>query len=169
MKCDGENCDGIKALQKCSKCKAVYYCDVNCQRSHWKQHRSDCVGICKTIADSIKVKNDMEMIANENKHSIGEDCAICLTSVADIKSVMQLPCHHVFCVECSLKVANPTDRSIPKCPLCRENINESLYQHQYRNSAKYTNIARSFPENSTARIHYCDLAANELDKLDLNE
>ncbi|KAK7000885.1 hypothetical protein R3P38DRAFT_1816989 [Favolaschia claudopus] len=30
-------------LKTCSKCKAVYYCGVECQREDWvKQHRREC-------------------------------------------------------------------------------------------------------------------------------
>lgn len=26
----------------CSKCKSAYYCDVECQKKHWKSHRIAC-------------------------------------------------------------------------------------------------------------------------------
>eukprot|EP00462_Mataza_sp_D1_P018041 CAMPEP_0175137980 /NCGR_PEP_ID=MMETSP0087-20121206/10098_1 /TAXON_ID=136419 /ORGANISM="Unknown Unknown, Strain D1" /LENGTH=214 /DNA_ID=CAMNT_0016420839 /DNA_START=9 /DNA_END=650 /DNA_ORIENTATION=- len=28
---------------KCSRCKAVYYCDRECQRKHWKVHKATCI------------------------------------------------------------------------------------------------------------------------------
>lgn len=28
--------------KKCSLCKNVYYCDSNCQKSHWKIHKNQC-------------------------------------------------------------------------------------------------------------------------------
>lgn len=29
-------------LSKCSACKAVYYCDAECQKKHWPEHKKDC-------------------------------------------------------------------------------------------------------------------------------
>ena len=31
-------------LQICVRCRAVYYCNRECQRAHWSQHRGSCVG-----------------------------------------------------------------------------------------------------------------------------
>jgi len=31
-----------KKLQICTGCRKEYYCDANCQRSHWKQHKDAC-------------------------------------------------------------------------------------------------------------------------------
>jgi Cdc37 Hsp90 binding domain/MYND finger len=33
---DGEN------FKRCSRCKSVYYCTVDCQKEHWNKHRPDC-------------------------------------------------------------------------------------------------------------------------------
>jgi hypothetical protein len=32
-----------RSCMKCSRCKLVYYCDANCQRKHWNQHKRLCV------------------------------------------------------------------------------------------------------------------------------
>lgn len=32
-----------RSCMKCSRCKLVYYCDSNCQRKHWNQHKRLCV------------------------------------------------------------------------------------------------------------------------------
>ena len=29
-------------FQKCSGCKSVWYCSVQCQKTHWKIHKKDC-------------------------------------------------------------------------------------------------------------------------------
>ncbi len=31
-----------EATMACSRCKTVYYCGVECQRSNWGAHRSNC-------------------------------------------------------------------------------------------------------------------------------
>lgn len=33
---------GALANVKCSSCKTVFYCDRNCQKRHWKQHKRLC-------------------------------------------------------------------------------------------------------------------------------
>ena len=39
-----EHCDQeiVERIQLCSGCKKVAYCDLNCQRLHWKQHKKTC-------------------------------------------------------------------------------------------------------------------------------
>jgi len=35
-------CAAGPARRRCSRCKAAYYCDRTCQKSHWKTHRHAC-------------------------------------------------------------------------------------------------------------------------------
>jgi len=35
-------CGAEKPDKKCSKCKAVQYCDRECQRLHWFMHKKNC-------------------------------------------------------------------------------------------------------------------------------
>lgn len=35
-------CAEPKAIKKCSKCRAVQYCDRQCQRLHWFMHKKSC-------------------------------------------------------------------------------------------------------------------------------
>lgn len=32
-----------ECTQNCSRCKKAYYCSADCQRAHWKSHKSNCV------------------------------------------------------------------------------------------------------------------------------
>jgi hypothetical protein len=32
-----------RALRKCTRCEVVYYCDKDCQKTHWKQHKQRCL------------------------------------------------------------------------------------------------------------------------------
>jgi hypothetical protein len=43
-------CSGGPAKRRCSRCKAAYYCDRNCQRSDWKTHRSVCEPAMQTYS-----------------------------------------------------------------------------------------------------------------------
>lgn len=29
-------------MQKCSACESVHYCSIECQRSNWKYHKTEC-------------------------------------------------------------------------------------------------------------------------------
>lgn len=35
-------CKKNNVTQKCSKCKKMYYCGVECQKKHWKYHKKNC-------------------------------------------------------------------------------------------------------------------------------
>lgn len=35
-------CAEVNATKKCAKCKAVQYCDRECQRIHWFVHKKEC-------------------------------------------------------------------------------------------------------------------------------
>ncbi|KNG50777.1 ankyrin repeat and mynd domain-containing protein [Stemphylium lycopersici] len=43
-------CSGQPARRRCSRCKAAYYCDRNCQKSDWKSHRNVCEPIAQTYS-----------------------------------------------------------------------------------------------------------------------
>jgi hypothetical protein len=42
-----EQCDktALERMQKCSVCRAVLYCDRECQVAHWEQHKLVCNGL----------------------------------------------------------------------------------------------------------------------------
>ena len=37
------NCNKTKKLKKCARCTIVYYCSTECQKSHWKTHKPNCL------------------------------------------------------------------------------------------------------------------------------
>ncbi|XP_076755313.1 ankyrin repeat and MYND domain-containing protein 2 [Xylocopa sonorina] len=48
-------CGEDKANKKCSKCKAVQYCDRECQRLHWFMHKKACTRLGQTNTPSAKI------------------------------------------------------------------------------------------------------------------
>jgi len=59
---DFENCDTCgneRAEKKCSKCKAVQYCDQTCQKLHWFAHKKVC--------DSLKEKMKPNLVTKEEQ------------------------------------------------------------------------------------------------------
>lgn len=41
MRC-GFCLDGTKSRKKCGRCKAKYYCSLECQRKDWGEHKKEC-------------------------------------------------------------------------------------------------------------------------------
>ncbi|XP_044015347.1 ankyrin repeat and MYND domain-containing protein 2 isoform X2 [Aphidius gifuensis] len=68
-------CGEDKANKKCSKCKAVQYCDRECQRLHWFLHKKECTrleqpSIVQTNNTKIIDADDKIKIADAIKHEI---------------------------------------------------------------------------------------------------
>jgi len=43
--------EGSRSLQKCERCRRVYYCSVECQHEHWRAtHRRDCAAMATADA-----------------------------------------------------------------------------------------------------------------------
>ena len=58
-------CGEEKATKKCSKCKAVQYCDRECQRLHWFIHKKSCARLGQTSATTLKMTDvDKTEISN---------------------------------------------------------------------------------------------------------
>ena len=65
-----ENCEkqgkgGVEKMEKCGGCNSVRYCSLECQKEHWKSHKTDCKKlqpIYKTFKEikEIKAKIDDE-------------------------------------------------------------------------------------------------------------
>ncbi|RLN47027.1 hypothetical protein BBJ29_004141 [Phytophthora kernoviae] len=46
-KCDKRAASG-KELKRCTRCKCTFYCDAQCQRGHWKDHKVSCASAGST-------------------------------------------------------------------------------------------------------------------------
>ncbi|XP_043671149.1 ankyrin repeat and MYND domain-containing protein 2 [Vespula pensylvanica] len=63
-------CGEEKASKKCSKCKAVQYCDRECQRLHWSMHKKACARLGQSPSQNTKTSDiDKEQISNVNSKS----------------------------------------------------------------------------------------------------
>ncbi|CAB4038892.1 Retrovirus-related Pol poly from transposon [Paramuricea clavata] len=47
----------------CKQCKAVYYCDRECQRKHWHDHKATCVALQSINHKDMKDNADLEFFA----------------------------------------------------------------------------------------------------------
>ena len=95
------NCGAPEPPFKCKRCKTKDYCDVFCQKQHWKDGHKECC---------VALENRKPFAMGERPP--GEVCAICLEVMA---TKVQLPCGHAYhegCVSSLRKFGNA-------CPVCR--------------------------------------------------
>lgn len=59
MNCNAPLCAGADAKSKCAGCGTVVYCNADCQKNDWKQHK----GICKE--SRAKAKAALEAVLTE--------------------------------------------------------------------------------------------------------
>eukprot|EP01084_Bolivina_argentea_P165872 288090_1 len=53
---DCHHCKKPGATSFCSACKSTYYCNTECQRGDWKQHKKECKKLRKKLASNTKDK-----------------------------------------------------------------------------------------------------------------
>ena len=51
---------------RCSRCKMMYYCNVECQRKHWKKHKKEC----KRVKEEQKSPKSASIQHNENEDDV---------------------------------------------------------------------------------------------------
>eukprot|EP00985_Skeletonema_marinoi_P017141 scaffold9348_cov162-Skeletonema_marinoi.AAC.1 len=125
---------GDVKLKKCTACKSVRYCGVNCQKEHRPQHKRKCKKRAAELRDEILFKQP------ESSH-LG-DCPICCLPLPtdNDKFIMMSCCCKKICNGCyhsnmihelkgSLERTNQMRelemKLLPKCPFCRHSAPES--------------------------------------------
>jgi len=101
-------------LKKCTACKLVRYCSVECQKNHRKQHKLDCKKRMAELRDELLFKQP------ESSH-LG-DCPICCLpqSLDETKSLLTSCCCVFICEGCSYANQLRNEDEEPSCPFCRE-------------------------------------------------
>jgi hypothetical protein len=103
--------------KNCSRCLSYYYCNRQCQMTHWKNHKQQCAflkGIHDTYKKKKRIGDEFLEEKEKGKSGVSDECAICLE---DIELPISLDCGHVFCVQCLMqhKAANNGKGSCPNC------------------------------------------------------
>ena len=57
-----------RATKKCSRCRAVYYCSMECNAANWKVHKTGCKKVEKVKGKDTKEKADVGNIKLKNKN-----------------------------------------------------------------------------------------------------
>ena len=113
--CGLPECDDIK-LKKCTACKSVRYCGVECQKNHRPQHKRACKKRAAELRDELLFKQP------ESTH-LG-DCPICMIPLPldPENSAFLSCCGKVACNGCAHanKIREMQAKSEEKCPFCRK-------------------------------------------------
>jgi hypothetical protein len=117
--------DGIK-LKKCTACKSVRYCSVECQKDHRPKHKKSCKKRAAELRDEILFRQP------ESSH-VG-DCPICLLPlpIDPRKSTMQSCCSKLICDGCvyTNQMREAKENLQHTCPFCRYPLQETQAGHE---------------------------------------
>jgi len=61
-----------KKLRTCGNCKTTAYCNADCQRAHWKEHKSECKRIRARLQKEAEAQTQAKARAEADKISSGE-------------------------------------------------------------------------------------------------
>ncbi len=160
-----DKCEKPNAPVKCSQCKCMYYCDRNCQKLHWKEHKHICkaltVGHDEQRTHLAKTLEAKKVLDSDSENKEDWECAICLEHV---ECPVVLPCSHKFCFPC-LNMHNNSLHLEGTCPLCRSEMPNNLHQYVYQNAVMFLRRANSQPLGSEQRLLHLGMAQLELRKL----
>ena len=81
-------CSEPKAIKKCSKCKAVQYCDLECQRLHWFMHKKECARPSTGGNGNVaKDENDEALIDHDNLSEVVRNLIMWSTGLLHLQAV----------------------------------------------------------------------------------
>jgi hypothetical protein len=120
--------DDDTKLKKCTACKLVRYCSIECQREHRPQHKKACKKRAAELRDEILFRQP------ESNHY--GDCPICCLplSIDPKKSSIMGCCSKMICNGCDYaNIKRQTEGSLDlTCPFCRHPLpddDEEAYQN----------------------------------------
>jgi hypothetical protein len=115
---------------KCGRCKSTCYCNLQCQKAHWKDggHKQECrtpptkAAKPRPAATVLALQMEGMSLGSDSGRTAARDsndeveCAICLDPVDGTNS-RQLPCGHVYHRECVQELRKRGVNDL--CPQCR--------------------------------------------------
>jgi MYND finger/RING-type zinc-finger len=148
IECD--NCEKSGPSNRCSRCHLTYYCSMQCQKSHWQEHKVDCIPVNGMRNRFVGV--ECMPVSTEDVATNAECCSICLSET--IEHPIVLPhCGHVFCFACLMDWQNYTKNTFNywkegvtcqkgSCPCCRETIEKSIVVEAIEKALMYAAAGR---------------------------
>ena len=150
--------------KNCSRCLSYYYCNRECQVSHWKEHKQHCAFVKEQCDRYNRRKRYVREFLQEEKgreedQKEKEECAICLEV---IELPISLECGHVFCVSCLMTYHATNKKS--SCPNCRGDMHsEQLNTIAIDQTSVY--CERANRTEGAERDVYANLALRQIDTM----
>lgn len=150
----------------CSGCKAVFYCDRDCQIRDRMDHRTMCAGLKKCrLQQEQEIEKAKKLLQDKQEHAVTE-CAICLEENASSEaSFVKLHCGHFFCYVClyECQVQSLEKLAPGSCPLCRQTLPPLSALLGERNSL--FNLLAHNASTKEQRDEICSIASQELETI----
>ena len=114
----GKQGSGAVKLKKCTACRLVKYCGVDCQKAHRKQHKK----ACKQRAAELK---DEQLYSQGHERPEGDSCPICTLPIPipmGKHSVFNACCMKNICHGCNIAAQK---RGMLDCSFCRTPLSDN--------------------------------------------
>jgi TPR repeat protein len=138
----------IHESKKCSRCRLIYYCSRDCQKTDWKAHKPKCnTAVQEKAAQDARAEKQSHSRAllkgagagagvgagvrtskSAGNDAAEEECPICFDLLVDPLSPCPEQLAHQCCRVCVEKMR---EHGLPACPLCRAPMQdaEELFYH----------------------------------------
>mmetsp|Transcript_9897 Transcript_9897/g.24672 ORF Transcript_9897/g.24672 Transcript_9897/m.24672 type:complete len:448 (+) Transcript_9897:115-1458(+) len=184
IECDAPGCSRKGPPKRCSRCHRGFYCNVACQRAHWKNgHKEDCfeidivrqqcLNIVKSQESEIDEADAKQSAESSKKVPTNTCCFICLSE--PMVDPFVLPkCGHGFCFSCLQSwqgFSNTKDftagpgKEKTTCPACREEAPD-IVKSIHETALLYAARAHNSDLSEDEQMRFSELALDELDKVD---
>jgi MYND finger len=117
-------CDTNQTVQKCSKCKSVWYCSKECQTRHWPLHKQDCLAICQSITQKDSATPEIKTNSTAGSSPSGIN-TLEMSQTANIPTVLSSSTPLQSELPLSF-LSTPTPESITKVDPSPDDLNSSL-------------------------------------------
>jgi tetratricopeptide (TPR) repeat protein len=153
---------------RCGRCRCTFYHDRNCQRAHYKEHKTVCKKQTQAREMAAQVSREPIAARDDSATSDGavDECGICLQVMV---SPITLQCSHSFCHGCLRAYQEHVGRDVAaaaaRCALCRSDMPQDVLHELYASAAHLTQRATQRPSGSQEQLAELEMAMEKVDEL----